>query len=80
MAASSISVLFQGLMVGLFRVKMIVRAVRVLPIRLQGAVIALTKWVAKELGGHGITCNSVAPGATATGITAGVAYDLSQRL
>lgn len=46
----------------------------------KGAVIALTKWVAKELGGHGITCNSVAPGATATGITAGVAYDLSQQV
>lgn len=45
----------------------------------KGAVIALTKWVAKELGVHGITCNSVAPGATLTGITTGVAYDVSQQ-
>ncbi|AQQ54696.1 SDR family NAD(P)-dependent oxidoreductase [Planococcus lenghuensis] len=41
----------------------------------KGGVIALTRWVAKELGKYGITCNSVAPGATATAITAGVAYD-----
>lgn len=46
----------------------------------KGAVIALTKWVAKELGEYGITCNSVAPGATETGITAGVAYDLTQQV
>jgi NAD(P)-dependent dehydrogenase (short-subunit alcohol dehydrogenase family) len=45
----------------------------------KGAVIALTKWVAKELGEQGITCNSVAPGATETGITSGVPYDLSQQ-
>ncbi|WP_144509612.1 SDR family NAD(P)-dependent oxidoreductase [Bacillus sp. FJAT-22090] len=45
----------------------------------KGAVIALTKWVAKELGAHGITCNSVAPGATATGITSGVPYDFSRQ-
>lgn len=43
----------------------------------KGAVIALTKWVAKELGEHGITCNSVAPGATESAITAGVEYDVS---
>lgn len=43
----------------------------------KGGVIAFTKWVAKELGKYGITCNSVAPGATATAITAGVAYDTS---
>ncbi|WP_432357332.1 SDR family NAD(P)-dependent oxidoreductase [Sporosarcina sp. UB5] len=43
----------------------------------KGAVIALTKWVAKELGAAGITCNSVAPGATETGITSGVPYDVS---
>ncbi|MFY3793099.1 SDR family NAD(P)-dependent oxidoreductase [Ureibacillus sp. MALMAid1270] len=46
----------------------------------KGGVIALTKWVAKELGPFGITCNSVAPGATATGITAGVPYDTSQQV
>lgn len=46
----------------------------------KGGIIALTKWVAKELGKHGITCNSVAPGATATGITAGVAYDTSNQV
>ncbi|WP_342536582.1 SDR family NAD(P)-dependent oxidoreductase [Sporosarcina sp. FSL K6-3508] len=42
----------------------------------KGAIIALTKWVAKELGEHGITCNSVAPGATESAITAGVEYDI----
>lgn len=46
----------------------------------KGGVIALTKWVAKELGKYGITCNSVAPGATATAITAGVAYDTSSQV
>jgi len=46
----------------------------------KGGVIALTKWVAKELGKYGITCNSVAPGATLTGITAGVAYDTSDQV
>ena len=40
----------------------------------KGGVIALTKWVAKELGPIGITCNSVAPGAVETAITAGVSY------
>ncbi|BDH62195.1 beta-ketoacyl-ACP reductase [Lysinibacillus sp. PLM2] len=46
----------------------------------KGGVIALTKWVAKELGPYGITCNSVAPGATATAITAGVPYDTGQQV
>lgn len=46
----------------------------------KGAVIALTKWVAKELGEYGITCNSVAPGATATAITSDVSYDLGQQV
>lgn len=41
----------------------------------KGGVIALTKWVAKELGPFGITCNSVAPGAVETPIIAGVAYN-----
>lgn len=43
----------------------------------KGAVIALTKWVAKELGEYNITCNSVAPGAVESAITAGVEYDVS---
>lgn len=46
----------------------------------KGGIIALTKWVAKELGKYNITCNSVAPGATATAITAGVAYDTSNQV
>lgn len=46
----------------------------------KGGVIALTKWVAKEVGKYGITCNSVAPGATATAITAGVPYDTSNQV
>lgn len=43
----------------------------------KGAIIALTKWIAKELGPLGITCNSVAPGATESAITAGVAYNVN---
>lgn len=46
----------------------------------KGAIIALTKWVAKELGEHGITCNSVAPGATETGITQGLDYNFDQQI
>lgn len=46
----------------------------------KGGVIAFTKWIAKELGKYSITCNSVAPGATATAITAGVAYDTSNQV
>lgn len=46
----------------------------------KGGVIALTRWVAKELGQYGITCNSVAPGATLTAITAGVEYDTSNQV
>lgn len=46
----------------------------------KGGVIALTKWVAKEVGDLGITCNSVAPGATETGITAGVSYSLDNQV
>ena len=46
----------------------------------KGGIIALTKWVAKELGKYGITCNSVAPGATATSLTSGVVYDTSNQV
>ena len=46
----------------------------------KGAMIALSNWVAKELGPEGITSNCVAPGATETGITAGMEYDLSQQV
>lgn len=46
----------------------------------KGAIIALTKWVAKELGEFGITCNSVAPGSVATGITAGLEYNFDQQV
>ncbi|WP_397538620.1 SDR family NAD(P)-dependent oxidoreductase [Rummeliibacillus pycnus] len=45
----------------------------------KGGVIALTKWVAREIGQYNITCNSVAPGATETGITKGVPYDTSHQ-
>ena len=43
----------------------------------KGAMIALSNWTAKELGQYGITSNCVAPGATETGLTTGMKYDLS---
>lgn len=43
----------------------------------KGAIIALTKWVAKEYGRRGIRCNSVAPGPVESALTAGQAYDTS---
>lgn len=46
----------------------------------KGGVIALTRWVAKELGPLGITCNSVAPGAVETGITKGVPYSTDNQV
>lgn len=46
----------------------------------KGAIIALTKWVAKELGEYGITCNSVAPGATETSITSGLDYNFDYQV
>lgn len=45
----------------------------------KGGVIALTKWVAKELGSKGITCNSVAPGAVESRITKGMSYNLNNQ-
>ncbi len=45
----------------------------------KGGIIALTKWVAREIGQYNITCNSVAPGATETAITRGVPYDTSHQ-
>lgn len=46
----------------------------------KGGIIALTKWLAKEVGKHGITVNSVAPGPIATPMTGSVNYDFSQQL
>jgi 3-oxoacyl-[acyl-carrier protein] reductase len=50
----------------------------------KAAVIALTKSVAKELGGRGVTCNAVAPGFITTDMTAAlpekVQAELLQRI
>lgn len=43
----------------------------------KGGIIALTKWVAKEVGAHGIRCNSIAPGPVESAATAGQDYDFS---
>jgi len=40
----------------------------------KGAIIALTKWVAKDIGCDGIYCNSVAPGPIETPMTKGYDY------
>lgn len=40
----------------------------------KGGVIAFTRWVAKEVGPLGITCNTVAPGPVETQMTSGVPY------
>lgn len=45
----------------------------------KGGIIALTKWVAKEYGRHGIRCNSVAPGPVESALTAGQTYDTSNQ-
>lgn len=42
----------------------------------KGGVIALTKWVAKDVGQAGIYVNAVAPGAVDTEMTHGYAYPL----
>lgn len=45
----------------------------------KGGVIALTKWVAKEVGQLGITCNTVAPGPVATPMTERMEYPLDHQ-
>ena len=45
----------------------------------KGGVIALTRWVAKDVGQSGIYVNSVAPGGVDTEMTGGYAY-LTERL
>lgn len=42
----------------------------------KGGIIAFSRWVAKEVGPLGITCNTVAPGPVETQLTAGVAYPI----
>ena len=44
----------------------------------KAGIIGLTKTVAKELGGRGITCNAVAPGLVRTDLTASLPADLVQ--
>ncbi|WP_040977788.1 SDR family NAD(P)-dependent oxidoreductase [Oceanobacillus jeddahense] len=46
----------------------------------KGGVIALTKWIAKEVGELGITCNSIAPGPVETEITKGLNYPLENQV
>lgn len=46
----------------------------------KGGAIALTKWLAKEVGALGITVNSVAPGPVATPMTGTVTYDFGQQI
>jgi 3-oxoacyl-[acyl-carrier protein] reductase len=42
----------------------------------KGGVIALTKWLAKDLGADGIYVNAVAPAGVETGMTRGFRYDI----
>lgn len=46
----------------------------------KGGVIAMTKWIAKEVGELGINCNSIAPGPVETAITEGMNYQLNQAI
>lgn len=46
----------------------------------KGGVIAMTKWIAKDVGGLGINCNSIAPGPVETEITKGMNYKLDQAI
>jgi NAD(P)-dependent dehydrogenase (short-subunit alcohol dehydrogenase family) len=41
-------------------------------------VINLSRWIAREIGSLGITCNVVAPGPIRTRLTSGHAYDLHE--
>jgi len=41
----------------------------------KGGLIALTKTVAKELAGRGVTCNAIAPGLIETDMTAALTGD-----
>lgn len=45
----------------------------------KGGVIAFTKWVAKEVGALGITCNTVAPGPVATPMTEQMNYSFDNQ-
>lgn len=42
----------------------------------KAGVINLTRWMARDVGRLGITCNTVAPGPIQTGLTAGHSYDV----
>ncbi|MCL2569513.1 MAG: 3-oxoacyl-ACP reductase FabG [Oscillospiraceae bacterium] len=46
----------------------------------KGGLIALTKTVAKELAGRGVTCNAIAPGFIATDMTVGLQGDRKETL
>ncbi len=46
----------------------------------KGGVIALTKWLAKEVGHLGITVNSVAPGPIESALTQDVSYSFDQQI
>lgn len=43
----------------------------------KGGVATLVKWFARRAAPHGVNVNAVAPGATATGMTDGQAFDVS---
>ncbi|MCC3300635.1 SDR family NAD(P)-dependent oxidoreductase [Arthrobacter sp. zg-Y895] len=45
----------------------------------KGGVIAFTKWVAKEVGTLGITCNTVAPGPVETPMTDNMSYSFESQ-
>lgn len=46
----------------------------------KGGIIALTKWLAREVGGHGITVNSVAPGPVESEMTRSVTYSFDAQV